>query len=334
MLSVVLLISGIIYWASPHEPSYQGKSLSEWIAPFCLQTTTNPYAPGGQQHFQELQPTRRAVTEIGTNALPFLIAKLSHRESPMHRTLRQLAEKQPYAGFRLGDPRVARVRAIRALAVLGPGAEPAIPSLAAQLPDSLLSEHAVYALSGMGPKGMRALIDHFTNTAPVGRMQIAMVLSMPNSIYRGENGANTNPIPTDLVVEGLSRIIQDSGTPFKVFAVQRLTTLGSTASNAVPALLAIATGSDPMTRQMAIRALGGIKCQRDLVIPALTNLLSDSDPGVRISTVSALRSFGYNAQFQPYIPNQFQTPQPPFIPGRTPQRNTISEPLNQGLGKP
>src|ERR1051326_7969084 len=90
VVGLVLLISGIVYVSSSHEPTYQGKPLSQWIAPFCIQTTTNPYAPGGPQHFQELQPTRRAVTEIGTNALPFLIAKLNHRESPMHRTLRQV----------------------------------------------------------------------------------------------------------------------------------------------------------------------------------------------------------------------------------------------------
>src|SRR6476620_6158676 len=87
-LVLLLLLAGIVYLASPHEPSYEGKSLSQWIAPFCIQTKTNPYAPAGPQHFQELQPTRRAIAEIGTNALPFLIARLNHRESPVHRTLR------------------------------------------------------------------------------------------------------------------------------------------------------------------------------------------------------------------------------------------------------
>jgi hypothetical protein len=313
---LVILVWGIMYLSSRHEPVYQGKSLSQWIAPFCVQTTTNPYAPAGPQHFQELQPTRRAITEIGTNALPFLIAKLNHREAPLHRTLRQLADKQPYVGLRLADPRVARIRAIRALAVLGPVAEPAIPSLAAQLRDPLLSEHAVYALSGMGRNGLRALIDNFTNAAPSARMLIGMTLSMPSAMYRGEN--QTNAIPTDVAVEGLSRIIQDSGTPFRIMGIQRLGMMGPTASNAVPALLAVATGKDLMTRNMATRALGQIKSQPDLVIPALTNLLSDGDPSVRMAAVSALREYGYDAQFQPMVPNSFPTP-PQYIPP-TPQR--------------
>src|SRR6478609_2878769 len=90
-LVLLLLLAGIVYLASPHEPSYQGKSLSEWIAPFCVQTTTNLYLPVGPQYFQQLEPTRRAVREMGTNALPFLVAKLNRRESSLHRTLREIS---------------------------------------------------------------------------------------------------------------------------------------------------------------------------------------------------------------------------------------------------
>jgi hypothetical protein len=329
VLGIAAIILGIAYLGSPREPSYEGKTLSAWIAPFCRQTTTNLDAPAGPQHFEELQPTRRAVSQIGTNALPFLIARLNHRESAFHRSLRELSGKQPLLGLRLNDPRGARIRAIRALAILGPAARPAIPSLVAQLPDPILSEHAVYALSGMGPDGIRALIDHLTNAAPSGRVLISMTLAFPNSMYRGENVTDTNQIPNDLIVEGLSRIIQDSASPFRIAAIQRLGMLGPAASNAVPALLAMATGNDPMKR-MAIQALGETKSQPDLVVQVLTNLLSDPDPSIRMITVSTLRAFGYNAQFQPY-PNQFRTPGPPYVPGRTnrfvpPDRYRITPP--------
>src|SRR5438105_4144137 len=91
---------------SGREPSYQGKSLSAWIVPFCRQTKTGWDAPGGPAHFEELQPVRKAVSAIGTNALPFLVASLNHRESGIHRTARQLLDKQPVAAFRLADPHV------------------------------------------------------------------------------------------------------------------------------------------------------------------------------------------------------------------------------------
>jgi len=100
VLGIAGLIVGVVYLASPREPAYQGKTLSEWIAPFCRQTAKGLDAPGGPQHFEELEPVRDAVRQIGTNALRSLIGRLNHRESGLHRRLRQLAEKQPYAALR------------------------------------------------------------------------------------------------------------------------------------------------------------------------------------------------------------------------------------------
>ena len=121
------------------------------------------------------------------SAKGILLQKQSANENMFHRDLRQLTDKQPVAALRLADPRVVKVRAIRALAILGPAAQPAIPTLTAQLADPVLSEHAVYALSGMGAGGMQALVDHFPNAAATVRIQIAMTLISPTSMYRGEN---------------------------------------------------------------------------------------------------------------------------------------------------
>src|SRR5262245_23433631 len=131
VLGIAGVISGVVYLASPGEPTYEGKTLSEWIAPFCRQTAKGLDEPAGPQHFRELEPVRNAVRHIGTNAVPFLIARLNHRESALHRKVRQLLEKQPYLGLRLTDPNVSKVRAIRALAILRTDARPAIQSLTA-----------------------------------------------------------------------------------------------------------------------------------------------------------------------------------------------------------
>src|SRR6267154_3793641 len=96
------LIWGVVYFASPREPTYQGKALSEWIAPFGRITSNG--TPGSARGFEEFEPVCNAVAQIGTNALPFLIARLNHRESGLHRAIRQLLENQPYAAFRLSDP--------------------------------------------------------------------------------------------------------------------------------------------------------------------------------------------------------------------------------------
>ena len=305
------LIWGVVYFASPREPTYQGKTLSTWIVPFCRQTTKGLDAPGGPEHFEELQPVRLAVRELGSNAVPFLIARLNARESGLHRTARQLSEKLPYASLRLTDPNVSKIRAVRALAILGPDAGPAIPSLKPEVNDPTLSEHAVYALSGMGAKGMRALIEQYTNGFSI---RIAATIVFPASIYRGEaNEIQTNQIPADILIEGLSLIAKDAKNrtpPFQTPAIQRLGMCGPLASNAVPILLQVLDEHNSMTLQSTIFALGKIGCQTEVVVPALSNLLSDPDPRIQMSAASALRAFGYDAPFQSQVPRVIH-PRPP-----------------------
>jgi hypothetical protein len=313
------LIIGIAYLFSPHEPTYQGKTLSEWIAPFCRQTAKGLDEPAGPEHFEELQPTRRAVAQIGTNALPFLIARLNYRESRLYRAARELSEKQPIAGLRLTDPNVSKIRAVRALAILGPAAEPAIPSLAAQLTNGAVSLHAVYALSGISNKGMSALVEQYTNVPVTVRMQIAMVIVSPMSMYRGKNATSatyaTDPAGFATTIEGLCRVAQDRTMGFRVFAIQRLGEFGPKATNAVPVLMKILANHDSMALPSAIRALGQIKSDPDVVVPALINVLNKHDPGTQLAAAESLRAFGFKVP----IPFPSQVPHPiwPIAPGRT-----------------
>jgi len=307
LLAAIVVGPLTAYLVWPREPSYQGKTLSAWIEPFCSETPTGLFAPAGPQYFAELQPVRRAVAQIGTNGLPFLIARLEYRESTFKRTLRRLLAKQPIFVLKQADPRCSRIRAIRALAILGPAAQPAVPALAAQLTDPILADHGIYALSGMGTEGMRALVNQFTNVGPSARIQIATVFISPSSTYRGENISplSVDQIPRDIMVEGLSRIVLDPLKFFHIPAIQRLGGIGPAASNAVPALVKIIEEPNPISRQTAIRALGQIKARPDLVVPVLTNLLNSADMPTQMAARSALRAFGYDTQPPPGMQNQF-----------------------------
>jgi len=224
---------------------------------------------------------------------------LNHRESGLHREARQLLEKQPYAALRLTDPYLSKIRAIRALAILGSDARPAIPNLSAQLSDTALSEHAVYALSGMGTEGMRPLVEQYTNLPVGARMQIAVTIVSPALIYRGENVAPGNQMPSEIMIDGLLLIVRDRTFAFRTAAIQRLGGCGPMASNAVPMLVQILNKHDPISLRLAIWALGQIKSQPEVVVPALMKLPSDPDMGTRMSAVTALRAFGYEMQPEP-----------------------------------
>src|SRR5207249_3050707 len=134
-------------------------------------------------------------------------------------------------------------------------------------------------------------------------------------IYRGENATPVeNRIPAAVLIDGLSRVARDPTSPYRFLAIARLGTFGS---NAVPSLLTIIEEKNSPSRQISIHTLGELKAAPELVIPALTNLLNDPDPGTRMAASSALRTFGYNAQFQPHVPDRIGMPGRPDLPGRT-----------------
>lgn len=325
ILVALLLVAGVVgYLSTPREPAYEGKSLGTWIEPFCQQTKTGIDAPGGQANFEKLQPSRRAVAAMGTNALPFLIARLNHRESPIHRKLRLILKNQKFITYQLNAPQVEYIRSIRALANLGPVAQPAVPALTAHCRDPLLAPHASYALIAIGEEGVKALLQERTNLALMNRMQIDGGL-----LDYGVNGEQaTNHAGMRALAIGLSGIAADKSAFTRSAAISRLGMMGSRASNAVPVLLTILEEQNPMLHQTVNYALGSIREPAELVIPALTNQLGSHDFAVRATAAAALNRIGYRVDlnvlavprddaprdFSPFNPTILQPRARPIVP--------------------
>jgi hypothetical protein len=173
----------------------------------------------------------------------------------------------------------------------------------------------------MGADGMRALVEQYTNVPGSQRIRIALILISPTSMYRGENASytnyETNQAAAAVIIEGLSRVAQDRAFRFEMAAVQRLGGYGPMASNAVPLLVKMLKDEPrtvPTARWSIIRALGQIRSQPEVVVPALTNLLSDPDPATRSAAAQALRGYGYDVPVQSGV-----RPIWPLAPGRTNQ---------------
>jgi hypothetical protein len=302
-LAVAILCAAIlgvaVHFLQPREPVYQGKTLSAWIAPFCVRTLRGFDAPAGPAHLEELQPIRRAVAAIGTNALPLLIEWVNRPEPRVHYKLRQLSQKQPFVGLRLTDPTIVRIRAVRALAILGKDAQPAIPALAAQLTNGPVCAHAVYALEAAGLEGLRALANQMTNADRGVRIQVALALMQYAAMRPGiGDSSKTNPAVAAVLVPGLIAVAQDSTSPFRFGAIQQLGALGPAASDAVPPLLQMVDEVDDKSlvmRPMAINALTRIGAKPEIVIPVLTNHLQDPNGAIRMAARNALHVFGYDA---------------------------------------
>src|SRR5262249_54222706 len=140
-------------------------------------------------------------------------------------------------------------------------------------------------------EGMNALVEQYTNVFVTARMQIAMVIISPMSMYRGKNVNSltyaTEPAGFATMIEGLCRVARDRTMGFRVAAIQRLGEFGPKATNAVPVLLEILANHDSMALPSAIRALGQIKSDPDVVVPALINVLNEHDPGTQLAAAEA-----------------------------------------------
>jgi hypothetical protein len=117
---VTLVILGWMSWAALHsrEPEYKGKRLSAWL---------DEYNKAGSM--DKTKPASEAIRAMGTNCLPFLLANIKHRDSPLKQKLLKLVAKQhliriPFYG---DDP--CRYNSVLALSVLGYDAAPLCPEL-------------------------------------------------------------------------------------------------------------------------------------------------------------------------------------------------------------
>lgn len=164
VLLAVVLLGALIAFSRPKrlppEPSYAGRTLSQWLE-------LNPNAITGNPRSRE---AREAILKMGTNALPCLLSWLS--ADPDHNPAKQVANSALNGLPEAVTPRKAREwaesdwvavhleMAPLAFAVLGSNAAPAIPALERLASDrrGRRSAHfATYILGGIGPQALPAL---------------------------------------------------------------------------------------------------------------------------------------------------------------------------------
>ncbi len=123
LLAVIATIAAFMA-LRPREPVYEGKRLSEWLEEFSR--------VGRGQINQEAE---NAIRQIGTNALPFLVADLCREDSQRKLALMEWynkwsSRKIPFKTF--ADRRGTALTAFYVLGnagKLGPAAKPFLPSL-------------------------------------------------------------------------------------------------------------------------------------------------------------------------------------------------------------
>ena len=176
--TLVVALLGAIAWVALRrnepEPIYQGKSLSEWLAIY--DPTNTVRSP------EDLQATQAAIREMGTNAIPVLLRMMRTQDPRWKEWLINLARRQSVVPVRHVSSASLHERAALGLTVLGHQADSAIPDLI-QIYDQNLSPDSqasvVRVLALLGPSARAAvpsLIRGATNTNEVVRANVIYAL--------------------------------------------------------------------------------------------------------------------------------------------------------------
>jgi HEAT repeat protein len=252
VLAAIIVGAVVISASHRHDPVYQKKRLSEWIAQLDSE---------GRKRAQAV----KALREIGTNAVPYVMQSLGPGDSPRKMKLIQLARKQTVvkAPFRLAYERQSTV--LKAFYYLGADAKGAIPALNKLLDNPLTIHTAIYALFGIGNEAMPALTEACNHTNRDVRHQAALVLAL---LKRGRDfdSMGRTPIPdmqfpsfvlgfTEEDILSVTGGLYDSQPAVRRASAEALEVHSDFAKSTVPKLVKLLTDPDKAVQEAAVKAL-------------------------------------------------------------------------------
>jgi len=169
-LLAIIFVAGCSKNRNPeaNEPSYQGKSLSEWLTKF-----DNYERPEGQNEAAE------AVRHIGSAAVPFLVNRLSEsRAENYERELQKWQETQASTTNPASRPPNPRIEGLAGLDALGSEASSALLALEKLLHDDPPDPAALYVIARIGPAGGPILEKYRNSDVRILKLEANICLEM------------------------------------------------------------------------------------------------------------------------------------------------------------
>ena len=255
----------------PTEPSYKGRTLSEWLdASFTV--------PSNSRAELNRQEAEEAIQQMGSDAVPFLVKWLCDDPTIASRRLSKIQNHLP--------PSLQRswimVRLERKIS-------------AREMRAELRAWSAETALIRLGPAARPALT------------QLMRVFRDPRQWSPGQTGYRAANVLSGLGKEALPQILQCFSDPqftngriwILVDVIRRMSNLEGAGDRAVPILCDLLARNDPNLHQGCVEALGNLAAAPTLAVPALsatlTNALATPDIILSRKCAEALGKFGPNA---------------------------------------
>jgi len=264
----LVTIVGIQFGMRQPEPSFEGKSLSEWLA--TLQYSHTP---------KDLQASN-AVYQMGTNILPFLRPMFHAHDSRFELMVKKWLSKQRLLKFNFIPANEKRERASRACRVLGPKAQKYLPELTAMLD----STNSVTAWCGYvaicdvkpGAQGIPELIRALTNASS----QVRWVAASRLGKFREANSA----------IPWLSKCLEDPDAQVRLYAMKSLLELKADQSLVYPQIVSALNDTNANVRLQLVFQLGTLGSNALPLKPMITERLHDTDASVRNAAQQALKN--------------------------------------------
>lgn len=265
-IALSLVIAAVIAMAGwkafdLRDPLYQGRPLHDWLKDM-----------DGQHPEAE-----EAIRNIGSNAVPQIIAILKTRDSSPNQRLVKWASEHHLLKSNYVPVANNHRHAALACYVIGPDAKPAIPFLVALLNGGFTGGSVGAALGRMGPAGVDPLVGCLASTNDTVRAEAVWVL--------GHFQSNA-----PVVLPTLIHCLKDKSFFVQTEAAISIGDIGREPKLAVPALLEILENgrSHPQVRWCACLSLGKFKQEAQSATAPLLAALTDSDPSVRGTAAIAL----------------------------------------------
>ena len=257
------------------QPRYAHRSLNQWVSRL-----------GKRPNDAE---ARQAITQIGTNAIPYLLQWIAYCPGRPNPVVSKLNE----AGYRvlkrkgplIEDPAWFQAEgAVTAFRALGPAAEPARPALGLLLTSSSgvgAESDVVERTRGLLLPARKAdlpwLLTLLTNgTVPYPHQAIDLILSV---------GPDAVP-----VIPLFLQCLDSTNLFLPAYSAKELGRLHREPGVIVPALIHCLSSSNSYTRAQAALSLAEFPTEALPAVPRIRSLLSDPEPFVRSSATNALQS--------------------------------------------
>lgn len=315
-LALIVLIAFLCFVLHPSEPSYQGRTLTDW-----LKSVYDIYSyPGANAEAVS------AIHHFGSNAIPTLLNHAAAKDSSLKKALMKWNDKNPWISLRFSSQFDKHDLGAAGFYILGPDAQSAVPELRRLLKDDDESVRgtAALCLGWIGPAAQAAVPDlikefeheicsatnqNFAAAFALGQIGPSAKAAIPALLTGLTNNSGQCQITSraalinihGISISPLLEELKDTARPTQcAIAMMVVRQCGTNAIAAVPWLISDLNCSNLNIQSFALASLGALHQEPERCVPAIAPFLTSKNDYLRENAIRASESFGKAAK--PAVP--------------------------------